>query len=172
MLTRFFLLTTTLASINSAPTPIARPGNTFLRTVHGIALGADSSRLVAGMAEAERLETTGRQADARRSYRKLIADELSAGEYPSEAMWRLANAYFADDNELGAARELDRLADAAMFFGDPATELRARFDAALLYSRHDLPARAAAHVQRVRALLKSPVIDERTRRSIASRMVK
>jgi hypothetical protein len=172
MLTRFFLFTTTLASINASPMPIARPGNTFLRTVHSVALGADSSRLVIGMAEAERLEAAGRQADARRVYRKLISEELDAGEYPSEAMWRLANAYFADDNELGAAHELDQLADAALSFADPATELRARFEAAVLYSRHNEPARAAAHVQRVRVLLKSPAIDERTKRSISARILK
>jgi hypothetical protein len=172
MLTRFFLFTITLASINEAPMAIARPENTFLRTVHSVVLGRDSSRFVAAMAEAERFEAAGRTADARRAYRKLISDELDAGEYPTEAMWRLANAYFADDNELGAARELDRLADAASSFGDPATELRARFESAVLYSRHHEPARVAAQLERVRALLKSPAIDEHTRQSISARIAK
>jgi hypothetical protein len=170
MFARFFLFSTTLATISAAPTPIARPGDDLLRTVHSVAVRSDSVRLAAGIAEAERFAAAGRMADARRAYRKLISQELDAGEYPSAAMWRLANAYFGDGNELDAARELDRLADAASTFGDPEMELRARFEAAVLYSRHHEPARVAAHVQRVRALLKSPVIDDRTRRSISARL--
>jgi hypothetical protein len=172
MLAKSFLFAITLASINVSSTLIARPENTFLRTVYSTVAGRDSLRLVAGMAEAERFEAAGRSADARRTYRKLISDELGAGEYPLEAMWRLANAYFADDNEVDAARELDRLADAASHFGDPATELRARFESAVLYSRHNEPLRVAAHLDRVRALLKSPAIDENTRRSISARIVR
>ena len=171
MLTRLFLLSTTVASLHAAPASLTKPGNTFLTSVRGIVPSEDSTRLAAAMARAERLEASGRQADARRAYRDAISAELEAGDYPAEAMWRLANAYFADDNEVAAARELDRLAEAAQNFGDPATELRARFEAAVLYARHENPAAAAAHLQRVRTLLKSPVIDERTRRSIASRIV-
>jgi hypothetical protein len=171
MLSRLILLSTTLASINATSISPARSGTTFLHTVRGAVLDADSVRLAAGMAEAERFEAAGRPADARRAYRRLISTELEAGDYPAEAMWRLANSYFASDDELGAARELDRLAEAASLFGDPATELRARFEAAALYSRNHEPERMAVHLQRVRALLKSPVIDERTRRSISARIV-
>ena len=42
----------------------------------------------------------------------------------------------------------------------------------LLGGAYDRPERMAAHVARVRALLKSPVIDEATRRSIAARITR
>jgi hypothetical protein len=172
MFAKVFLFAITLAASSESSTPIARPENTFLRTVHSAVPARDSLRLVTAIAEAERFEAAGRTAEARRAYRKVIADELEAGEYPVEAMWRLANSYFADENEVAAARELDRMAEAASRFGDPATELRARFESAVLYARHGEPARVAEHLERVRALLKSPAIDENTRRSVAARIVK
>ena len=65
---------------------------------------------------------------------------------------------------------LDQLAEAAATFGDPAMELRARFEAAVLYSRNRESERMATHLRRVRALLKSPVIGENTRQSIRERL--
>src|ERR1035437_10467017 len=108
MLARLLFFTISLASINEAPTAIARPENTFLRTVHSVVLGRDSSRFIAGMAEAERFEVAGRPADAQRAYRKLISDELAAGEYPTETMWRLPEATFSHEKTLGGARRTDR----------------------------------------------------------------
>jgi hypothetical protein len=77
--------------------------------------------------------------------------------------------YHADD--AAAAEALDQLAKQANQFGDPTTELRATFEAAVLWTKARRPAFAAEHAQRIKDLLKSPVIAESDKAEYRRRMV-
>jgi hypothetical protein len=133
--------------------------------------GPDAARVRAELATADSLEMAGRLPAARRRYRSLIDEQRSADQYPAEALWHLANSYFYHDQELESAATLDELAEAAGRFGDPATELRASFQAALLYQRHKQPNRVAPKITRMRALLQSPAIADEIKKDIAARLV-
>jgi hypothetical protein len=149
------------AAAVAAAAPIARTApDPTLRLVHARVVYPDSARIAASLAEAERFAAAGRLADARRRYRDVIEQQRTDDDYPAQAMWRLANAWFGDGNELEAARVLDDLAAAAAEYGDPRMELRASLEGAVLYSRHRRPERVAALLVRVRKLLKSPAIDD------------
>ena len=130
----------------------------------------DTARISAMLAKGDSLEAAGRISAARRQYQSLIDQQRAAGQYPRQALWHLVNSYYFHEDEVRAASALDELAVAAGQFGDPATELRASFEAALIYQRHNQPARVAQRVVRVRALLHSPVIDETTKKEIEKRL--
>jgi hypothetical protein len=147
------------------PTSIATLG-----CAHDPAGAPDTARVSAMLAKGDSLEAAGRVHAARRQYQSLIDQQRVAGQYPLQALWHLVNSYYFHDDELRAASTLDDLAAAAGQFGDPATELRASFEAALLYQRHHQPTRVAQKVVRVRALLHSPVIDEATKKEIEKRL--
>ena len=74
------------------------------------------------------------------------------------------------ENERAAAKSLDRLASAAEELGDPETELRALFQAAVLYEFVGDRAQAADRLPRIRELLAAEGISDETRRDIASRI--
>jgi hypothetical protein len=144
------------------------------RTVRSAAArddGADAIRWKQALVEADSLEAAGRSGPARKRYRTLIDEQLAAGQYPPEAYWQLTNSYFFHDEEVRAAEVLEELASAASRFGDPAMELRATFESAIMFQRHKDNARVVPKVERVRALLKSPVIDAELKESIERRMV-
>jgi hypothetical protein len=130
----------------------------------------DAARVSAMLAKGDSLEAAGSVNAARRQYQSLIDQQRAAGQYPLQALWHLANSYYFREDELRAAAALDDLAEAAAQFGDPATELRASFEAAIMYQRHRQPARVVEKVVRVRALLHSPVIDEATKKEIEKRL--
>jgi len=131
----------------------------------------DAVRWKQALAEADSLAAAGRNGPARKRYRAVIDEQLAAGQYPSEAYWQLTNSYFFHDDDFRAAETLEELAAAASRFGDPAMELRATFESAIMFQRHKVNARVAPKVERVRALLKSPVIDRELKESIERRMV-
>ena len=143
---------------------------TIARSAHDTPGAPDTARVSAMLARGDSLEAAGRVHEARRQYQSLIDQQRAAGQYPLRALWHLANSYYFHDDEVRAASTLDELADAAGRFGYPATELRASFEAAVLYQRHHQPARVAQKVVRVRALLNSPVIDEATKKEIEKRL--
>ena len=74
------------------------------------------------------------------------------------------------EKERAAARSLDRLASVAEELGDPETQLRALFQAAVLYEFVGDGAQAADRLPRIRELLETDEISPETRRDIASRI--
>jgi hypothetical protein len=135
------------------------------------AKGPDAARVRAELATADSLDVAGRLSAARRRYRALIDEQRAADQYPIEALWHLANSYYYHDEELASAATLDELAEAAGRFGDPTTELRASFQAAVLYQQHKQPNRVAPKVARLRALLQSPAIADEVKKDIAARLI-
>jgi hypothetical protein len=85
-------------------------------------------------------------------------------------MWLLAISYYAEGKEWDTARVLDELGQAARDVIDPNTELRARFEAAILWSNQRERGRASADAQRVLELLKSPAIAPDQRADVLSRL--
>ncbi|MDQ8166069.1 MAG: hypothetical protein P3A28_09995 [Gemmatimonadota bacterium] len=138
--------------------------------VRAASVTTDSIRIAESLRRASSYAAAGRMAEARREYRSLISIERAEGSVPSQALWLLANAYFADDNLSDAASTLDRLADDARDFIDPATELPARLEAAILWAKVRRFDRARDGLARVRLLLRSPAISATQRSWALSRL--
>ena len=166
---------TVLASVMAAApgfTLAAQPRTsyTIASYAHDGGRAPDTARITAMLAKGDSLEVRGHVTAARRQYRSLIDHQLEAGQYPVQALWRLANSYYFQNDELRTAATLDELAEAAGQYGDPTTELRASFESAVLYQRHKQSERVAQRVLRVRALLHSPAIAEATKKEFAKRI--
>ena len=129
-----------------------------------------SSDLAAVLAQAERFAVAGRGGDARRLYREAIEEQVAAGESASRTHWLIATTFFAEGRDLAAARALDEAAQSAAEFGDPEMELRATFEAAVLYAAQRMPEQVSSRVERVRRLLKSPAVGPEVRTGIERRM--
>ena len=130
----------------------------------------DSLRVQALLAKADEASFAGRVNDARRMYRTLIDEQRAADQFAGAALWRLATTNLYADDQKGAAAVLDELAVAAARYGDPRTELRATFEAAVIYShlkRHDL---VAQRMERVRALMQSPFVTAQEKESVRGRI--
>ena len=130
----------------------------------------DSLRLRSLLTKADEASFSGRFNEARRLYRRVINEQDSADEFASVALWRLATAHLWVDARREAAEVLDELARSANKYGDPETELRATFEAAVIWShlkRHDL---VAERVTRVRTLFKSPAITDELKDDYRSRI--
>ena len=140
-------------------------------TVTRVASEPDTVRQQALMSRADEASFAGRIGEARRLYRTLIDEQRASDEFAGTALWRLATTnLYAEDNR-GAASVLDELAASAARYGDPTWELRATFEAAVLYAalkRYDV---VEARMERVRCLLKSPVISDKEKASIKDRIV-
>lgn len=117
-------------------------------------------KVIPTMLDARRLADEGRWRDARDAYDAIIGDLRITGSYPKDALQELANLKYLMSDARGAALTWEDLGGTAETFGDPATELDARFKAALLFQEsHDKRA-VALQVARIRQLLKSPVIPD------------
>jgi hypothetical protein len=168
----FLAVLATVVVAAPGSTLAAQPPTSFMiaGSVRDAARAPDTARITAMLAKGDSLQVSGQLNAARRQYRSLIDQQREAGQYPAQALWHLANSYYFQNDELRTASTLDELAEAAGQFGDPATELRASFEAAIMYQRHNQPARVAEKVARVRALLHSPVIDDATKRDVERRL--
>lgn len=131
----------------------------------------DSARVQGLLAKADEATAAGRMGEARRLYRGLIREQRDAEQYAGTALWRLASNHVFDRDAHGAAMLLDDLASEAARYGDPTMELRASFEAAVLYQQVKRPDVALRNLERVRFLLQSPVIDPETKRGIERRIV-
>jgi hypothetical protein len=159
------IASSTLAAQSSAPKL------TLHRSSGATSVAApDSARASRIIAAADTLAATGHARDAMRSLHSLASDQRAAGEYPAEALRRLANLQFGAGQELDAANTLDRLADAAQEFGDPTTRLHALFDAALVYQGLKMYDRVPERAREILPLLKSPAIDAKLRTDIAAQI--
>jgi len=94
-------------------------------------------------------------ASAAREYRQAADIARREGHLPSWTTWKLANAYFNDNNLLGAATALDQLADEAALLGDLPVEALALFNSAWLNSKAGRNSAAVARVARLKGLLRS-----------------
>lgn len=163
-----------LVAVTLLASAITSPAEASADATRGIVrppyLSADSARVANAVRRAAAFAAAGRMADARREYRVIISKESAEGGYPAAPLWLLANAYYADDNLGDAARTLDKLADAAREVIDPATELKARLEATMLWARMKEYGRARAGLDRVKLLIRSPAIPD-TVRSWASKRI-
>jgi hypothetical protein len=90
---------------------------------------------------------SGQFAEAREAYRAATTLQLRMRELPANAMWQIANAYYAEGASAKAARTLDELAALAAEHRAPDVRARALLEAAFLY-------RAAGHWQRPQEIAK------------------
>lgn len=160
----------TFLSAASARADVPR-GDARRLTITTAVVRPDSLRIARALADAERFAAAGRTGDARRAARIAIGEQEADGESTARAYWLVATAYYADGDEVAAARSLDRAAQAAAEFADPTTELTATFEAVVLYARHGMNDEARAGLVRVRRLLKSPAIADDLKASIERRIV-
>lgn len=140
--------------------------STTVRTTSTI----DPVAVSAALKKAEDATYSGRAGEARRIYRDLIDDQRKSGEFAGTALWRLALNYLYADDKWNAALTLDDLAVDANRFGEPATELRASFEAAVLWQQLKRPELVGSRVERARSLLQSSVIADSLKDDIRRRM--
>ena len=132
--------------------------------------GPDSARVRAALARADEATFAGRQSEARRIYVGLIREQRAADQFAGTALWRLALNYLYADEYRRAVETLDDLAADASRYGDPALQLRATFEAAVLWKALRRPDLMMERVERTKALLQSPVISEAEKQSVRARM--
>ena len=109
-------------------------------------------------------------AAAVREYRQAAAVARREGHLPSWTTWKLANAYYNDDNLLGAATALDQLADEAALVGDLQIEALAIYNSAWLHSKAGRNNAAVARVARLKGLLRSRYMPVVTRDQLLGRL--
>lgn len=132
----------------------------------------DPEKLQRMLAEAEAASTNGRDAAAIKLYKAIAAEQREAGVYAGTALWRMAGAQLFQGKIVDAASTLDATAQEAARFGDPTMELKATFEAAILWQKAKRNDIAMSHLDRVRDLLRSPVIDQELKTSVERRIVK
>jgi hypothetical protein len=156
------IIAMTLLAATASSVASASPSGTESRRIvtRPFTIVRDSARVAESMRRASAFAAAGRLGEARREYRSLINSERADGNYPAQALWMLANAYFAADNLGETARTLDQLAFAAQ---EVPTELKARLEATVIWARLHEVTRAKAGLDRVRVLLRSPAISAEQR---------
>jgi hypothetical protein len=132
--------------------------------------GPDPAKVDSALARADLATFSGKTLEARRIYRQIISQQERADQFAGAAMWRLALNYLYADEPRRAAEMLDDLAEAARRYGDPTVQLRATFEAAVLWNALKRPELVPERLDRARALLQSPVIPESEKILIKSRM--
>ena len=131
---------------------------------------ADRERLDATVRRADTLVLQNRFIEANRLYWAVVGEQHAAGEYPVDALHRLASAYFQAGDDYAAANVLAELAESATEFGDPPTRLQSLFDAALMFRNAGRLDRMLECVRQIRPLLGAAAIPEATRKDIARRI--
>lgn len=128
------------------------------------------ARIARRIDDAAGLMLQGGFADARGILRNVITEQDRAGAYPAVALRNLAAAEFALFRPVVAAGVLIQLADAAAAAGDPATELQALVDAAILFGQEGRSISTRALLPRIRKLLNSPAIPDAMRLELAGHL--
>lgn len=156
-----------LLALAFAASPVSMPAAQPASAV----VTSDSVDLQSELDRAEKLTFAGRIGEARAIYRKLIDDAREAGEYARQPLWHLTMHYLHVNDTRNAAATLDELARQSNKFGDPAMELRATFEAAILWTKAKEPGYTEARATRIKDLLKSPVIAEADKQEFKRRMI-
>ena len=174
MRSRFLLLFGGIAVVASSTPAAARQSAASLPRAGGISSvrpAPESARVNDVLSRADNATAAGRMGEARRLYRGIIREQRDASVYAGIAIWRLAANHIYDGDVTTGAQLLDDLADEAARYGDPTMQLRASFEAAVLWQqakRQDLTQR---NLERVRCLLQSPAISADLKATIEGRMV-
>jgi len=166
------LLTVTLVCL---PAPVVAQSYASRSPVPAIAAKGgprpiDSAVVAAELARADEATANGRVSDARRIYKRLIAELKDSDQIASTPMWRLALSYLYEGDYWNAALKLDELASASNTYGDPTMELRATFESGLMWQQLKRYENVNSRVARVKALLQSPVIPEAEKESVRRRI--
>lgn len=132
---------------------------------------ADTVKLQKLLAQADEASVTGRGGQARKIYRTLVQEQRSANLYAGTALWRLAGVQLFDGKTYDAVITLEDAAQEAGRFGDPTMELRASFEAAVLWQKLKRPEDARRNLDRVRCLLQSPAVADDIKADIERRIV-
>lgn len=132
---------------------------------------ADTAKLNRMLAQADEASATGRGAHARKLYRSLVREHRSANLYAGTALWRLAGVQLFDGKTYDAVITLEETAQEAGRFGDPTMELRASFEAAVLWQKLKRPEDARRNLDRVRCLLQSPAVAADLKADVERRIV-
>lgn len=159
------LLLSFALAIVPATAAASRPSDVTLRTPV-----IDSVRLQSELKRANEATNSGDAKKARAIYRKLIDEQRRAGEYARQPLWNLALHYFYENDSRNAALTLDELAKEANRYGDPSTELRAMFESTTLWAKRKELTDGTDRIERIRDLLKSPVIADADKREFRARM--
>lgn len=154
-----------------APAGALEPQSKLRLAPHTISLPSSVGRAsIPTIDEAEQLVVDGRLREARGAFGSIIDNARVRGDYMPRALEGFANVKYMLEDVRGAARAYEDLGGAAETYGDPVTELNARFKAALLFQEtHDKRA-VALQTVRIKQLLKSPAIAQETRDAIAKRI--
>jgi hypothetical protein len=130
----------------------------------------DTARVAALMERADEASFSGRVGEARRLYREIIDAHREANQSAGIVLWRMATTNLYANDTRGAASALDEMAEMSARYGDPVNELRATFEAAVLYAQLKRGDLVATRMERVDALLQSPVIPESEKEQVRSRI--
>ncbi len=106
---------------------------------------------------------------ARREYEaaaELIRDD---GEFPSEALYRVAATYYFEGSYKTAAKELDEIAAEAASYGDLVTEVWALADAAWIFGQVGAKIDMERRLEQLQLLLGSPYLPDEVRDEVTSK---
>ena len=153
-----------------APANALEPPTTRRLAPHTMSVVVSEGRTAAvipTIEEAQQLVVDWRLREARTAFESIIDDARIRGDYMPRALEGYANVKYMLEDVRGAARAYEDLGGAAETYGDPDTELNARYKAAMLYQEtHDQRA-VTIQVVRIKQLLKSPAILQEQRDAIA-----
>ena len=118
---------------------------------------------------ADSLRERMRFADARQLYLAAAQQQDAERTKPCQALWKVAELYFAEGNFRRAASTLDIVAEKAAGYGDPDVQARALLESAILYEKMGAKDQASTRLQRLDAVLTSPFISADVRATITAR---
>jgi hypothetical protein len=148
--------------------PVAAP--LVPETAVSAAPGTATPSSVLKLDRADSLLFADRLPAAQSLYKSLAERQSSSGHYAKQALWDLAMADRTADQPFRMVTTLDELASAARRYGDPEMELVASYEAARYYAAMKQPVVSRDRLDRVRALLQSPVISPAIKADYAARL--
>jgi len=158
------------ATTNRATSPTRTDTNSSTRPIMRAPVPFDSARVRSLLSRAEEASFAGRIGEARRLYREVIDAHRESNQPAGMVLWRLATTNLYADDKQAAASNLDEMAEVSARFGDPVSELKATFEAAILYSQIKRGDLVAARMERVNCLLQSPVISDEEKARVRERI--
>ena len=115
---------------------------------------------------------SGQFSEARREYRAASMLQVRMRELPTNAMWQVANAYYAEGALARAARTLDELAGLAAQHGDADVQARALLEAAFLYRAAGQWERPQEIAKELRQMCERAALDPELKSTIERRLAK
>lgn len=116
------------------------------------------------------LAVTGRFAEARSEYLQAAKIQRADGLLPTDALWQIAESFYAERNEVAAAITLDGLAHEAEKYGDATLAARALLEASVLYDSAGMRREAHDAAGRLERLRNSTYLPDELRATIDARL--